>query len=76
MAQLPPGTPFDTFYAGLRDLGFLVYRGKGPISHDTFLVANMGHIDGAMIDDLLEAVADVSGLAPRESPLRARQLPA
>jgi 2-aminoethylphosphonate-pyruvate transaminase len=76
VAQLPPGTPFDTFYAGLRDLGFLVYRGKGPISHDTFLVANMGHIDAAMIDDLLEAVADVSGVRSRETPLRARQLPA
>ncbi len=76
VAQLPPGMPFDVFYAGMRNRGFLVYRGKGPISHDTFLVANMGHLDSAMADDFLEAVAEVSGVAPRETPLRARQLPA
>ena len=29
VASLPPGMTFDVFYAGMRDRGFLVYRGKG-----------------------------------------------
>ena len=32
------------FYHDLRARGFLVYRGKGPVSHDCFLVANMGDV--------------------------------
>jgi hypothetical protein len=27
----------------------------------------MGHLDSAMVDDFLEAAAEVSGLAPRET---------
>ena len=62
VAQLPPGLTFDTFYRDLRARGFLVYRGKGPVSHDCFLVANMGHLDLATIDRFLETVADIAGL--------------
>jgi 2-aminoethylphosphonate-pyruvate transaminase len=76
VAQLPPGKPFDAFYGELRDRGFLVYRGKGPISHDTFLVANMGYLDTAMVEDFLDAVGEVCGQVVREMPRRARQLPA
>ena len=62
MAQLPPGLTFDSFYNDLRARGFLVYRGKGPVSHDSFLVANMGHVDIETIDRFLEAVADIAGV--------------
>lgn len=62
VAQLPPGLTFDSFYNDLRARGFLVYRGKGPVSHDSFLVANMGHVDIATIDRFLEAVADIAGV--------------
>jgi 2-aminoethylphosphonate-pyruvate transaminase len=62
VAQLPHGLTFDTFYNDLRARGFLVYRGKGPVSHDSFLVANMGHLDIAMIDRFLETVAAVADL--------------
>ncbi len=65
VAQLPPGLSFDTFYQDLRQRGFLVYRGKGPVSHDCFLVANMGDIDLATIDRFLETVADIADLPRR-----------
>ena len=62
VAQLPPGLTFDDFYHDLRTRGFLVYRGKGPVSHDSFLVANMGDVDLATIDRFLETVADIAGI--------------
>ncbi len=62
VAQLPPGLSFDTFYNDLRARGFLVYRGKGPVSHDSFLVGNMGHVDIGTIDRFLETVADITGV--------------
>jgi len=65
VAQLPPGVTFDTFYHELRQEGFLVYRGKGPVSHDCFLVANMGDIDLATIDRFLETVAEIAALPSR-----------
>jgi 2-aminoethylphosphonate-pyruvate transaminase len=61
LAQLPPGVTFDTFYNDLRARGFLVYRGKGPLSHDSFLVANMGHLDSLTVERFLETVADIAG---------------
>ena len=66
VAQLPPGLTFDEFYHDLRTRGFLVYRGKGPISHDSFLVANMGDVDLATIDRFLETVADIAGINVRD----------
>ena len=62
VAQLPSGLSFDSFNHDLRARGFLVYRGKGPVSHDSFLVANMGHLDLATIDRFLEAVAAIADL--------------
>ena len=62
VAQLPPGLTFTAFYEDLRARGFLVYQGKGPVSHDSFLVANMGAIDAAAVDSFLDAVAEVGGL--------------
>ena len=65
VAQLPPSLSFDSFYQDLRQRGFLVYRGKGPVSHDCFLVANMGDIGIGTIDRFLEAVADIADLPAR-----------
>lgn len=62
VAQLPPGLTFDSFYQDLRQRGFLVYRGKGPVSHDCFLVANMGDIHLSTIDRFLETVAEIAAL--------------
>lgn len=62
VAQLPPGVSFDSFYNDLRARGFLVYRGKGPVSHDSFLVGNMGFVDHTTIDRFLETVADITGV--------------
>jgi 2-aminoethylphosphonate-pyruvate transaminase len=63
VAQIPAGLTFDSFYHDLRQRGFLVYRGKGPVAHDSFLVANMGHIGIETVDRFLETVADIAGLA-------------
>lgn len=62
VVQLPPGLTFDSFYHDLRQRGFLVYRGKGPVSHDCFLVANMGDITLGTIDRFLETVAEIAAL--------------
>jgi 2-aminoethylphosphonate-pyruvate transaminase len=62
VATLPAGVTFDDFYRDLRNRGFLVYKGKGPVSHDSFLVANMGDVDIAVIDRFLETVADIAGV--------------
>ena len=61
IVQLPSGFTFDRFSQAVRARGFLIYRGKGPISHDCFLLANMGHIDLGTIDRFLEALADITG---------------
>lgn len=65
VAQLPPGISFDSFYQDLRQRGFLVYRGKGPVSHDCFLVANMGDIGLETVDRFLDTVADIAELPAR-----------
>jgi 2-aminoethylphosphonate-pyruvate transaminase len=65
VAHLPPGLTFDAFYQDLRQRGFLVYRGKGPVSHDCFLVGNMGDIDLGTIDRFLETVAAIADLPVR-----------
>ena len=76
VAHLPPGLPFDLFYAELRARGFVVYRGKGPISHDCFLVANMGDLNLPTVDAFLLAVSQVADLPLPESARRAQSLPA
>lgn len=76
VAHLPPGLPFDRFYAELRVRGFVVYRGKGPISHDCFLVANMGDLNLPTVDAFLVAVSQVADLPLPESARRAQSLPA
>ncbi|HSB55294.1 MAG TPA: hypothetical protein VLD58_13110, partial [Gemmatimonadales bacterium] len=65
VAQLPPGISFDSLYQDLRVRGFLVYRGKGPLSHDCFLIANMGDISLETIDRFLETLADIAELPVR-----------
>ncbi len=62
VAQLPPGLTFDSFYTDLRARGFLVYKGKGPVSHDCFLVANMGDVTVGTIDKFLDTVAEIAEL--------------
>lgn len=62
VAQLPPGLTFDSFYTDLRARGFLVYKGKGPVSHDCFLVANMGDVTVDTIDRFLDTVAEIAEL--------------
>jgi 2-aminoethylphosphonate-pyruvate transaminase len=65
VATLPAGLTFDEFYHDLRSTGFVVYKAKGPLSHDCFLVANMGNLDLATIDRFLETVADIAAVPAR-----------
>lgn len=65
VAQLPVSLSFDSLYHDLRQRGFLVYKGKGPLSHDCFLVANMGDIGVATIDRFLETLAEIAELPVR-----------
>ncbi len=65
ICTLPPNMTFDTFYQDLRARGFLVYKGKGPVSHDCFLVANMGYLQLDTVDRFLATVADIADLPRR-----------
>ena len=65
ICTLPPGMTFDTFYQDLRARGFLIYKGKGPVSHDCFLVANLGDLQLDTVDRFLATVADIADLPRR-----------
>lgn len=65
VSPLPTGISFDSLYHDLRQRGFLVYRGKGPLSHDCFLIANMGDISVETIDRFLETLSDIAELPRR-----------
>lgn len=65
VAQLPAGLSFDSLYHDLRQRGFLVYKGKGPLSHDCFLIANMGDIGIETVDRFLETLAEIAELPVR-----------
>jgi 2-aminoethylphosphonate-pyruvate transaminase len=56
LASLPAGFTIETWYELLRCRGFLVYKAKGELRDRSFLVANMGALDPAMIDGFLETV--------------------
>ncbi len=56
---LPAGLEFEALRAGLRERGFIVYSGKGPLKGKIFQISTMGAVDMYDIDDLLAAIHDV-----------------
>ena len=56
--NLPNGMDFPTLRDRLRDRGFIVYGGKGPLADKIFQVSTMGAVDLSDIDALLDAIRD------------------
>lgn len=56
---LPEGLDFETLRQGLREKGFIVYSGKGPLKGKIFQISTMGAVDLFDVDDLLAAIHDV-----------------
>ena len=56
---LPDHVSFDELRAALRDRGFVVYGGKGPLADHIFQVSTMGYVDCDDVHDLVYAIRDV-----------------
>ncbi|MBO4350747.1 MAG: alanine--glyoxylate aminotransferase family protein [Proteobacteria bacterium] len=53
---LPEHMDFDTLRQALRDRGFIVYGGKGPLANKIFQISTMGYVDCSDVNDLVEAI--------------------
>ncbi len=57
---LPASMSFATLRDRLRERGFIVYGGKGPLADKIFQVSTMGAVNCDDIQDLLDALADAT----------------
>lgn len=55
---LPQGMNFPELREALREQGFIVYGGKGPLTEQIFQVSTMGHIQNSDIENLLNALQE------------------
>jgi 2-aminoethylphosphonate-pyruvate transaminase len=53
---LPPGATFPSIHAHLKEDGFIVYPGKGPLAGRIFQVANLGRITRRDVAEFVRAV--------------------
>lgn len=42
--DLPPGKSYDQLHDALKERGFVIYAGQGPLASKVFRIANMGHV--------------------------------
>lgn len=54
--RLPTGMDFETLRCRLREQGYIVYGGKGPLQEKIFQVSTMGCIENSAIDVFLLAL--------------------
>jgi 2-aminoethylphosphonate-pyruvate transaminase len=59
VAALPAHMTSKRLYGELRSRGFVVYEAKGELRERCFLIANMGRLDGEMVDGFLNTIADI-----------------
>lgn len=55
---LPKHVEFADLREALRERGFIVYGGKGPLAGKIFQVSTMGHVDCQDVNDLLNAIQE------------------
>ncbi len=53
-----PGVPFAALDAYLRERGYLIANGYGPIKQKTFRIAHMGDVQPAQLQTLLDIITD------------------
>jgi 2-aminoethylphosphonate-pyruvate transaminase len=59
--RLPDGLSVETFYDGMKERGFIVYRCKSELAERHIQIANMGELSDSTIDAFLTAAAAVVG---------------
>lgn len=57
--MLPEGISFEALRQGLRERGFVVYSGKGPLNGKIFQISTMGAVGMFEVDALLAAIHEV-----------------
>ena len=57
--DLPQGVSFDEMRRGLRELGFVIYGGKGPLKDKTFQVSTISDVGEAQIEAFFVALDTV-----------------
>lgn len=59
--HLPDGVAYDELHDALKERGFVIYAGQGPLSGRIFRVANMGDVTDADLVRLLAALDELLG---------------
>jgi 2-aminoethylphosphonate-pyruvate transaminase len=57
--KVPANIAVTTLYDRLRERGFVIYKGKGPLAADHVQIANMGELTDATIDAFLAALTGI-----------------
>lgn len=59
--HLPAGTPYQILHDGLKQRGFVIYGGQGPLASTMFRISTMGEIGDDDLERLLDAFEAVLG---------------
>ena len=59
--RVPEGVSYDELHDSLKERGFVVYAGQGPLAGRVFRVANMGDIRDEDVDRLVAAFEELLG---------------
>ncbi len=57
--RLPPGFSYNRLHDGLKQRGFIIYAGQGPLTPEIFRIAVMGTLSPKEMDRFLTSVAQV-----------------
>lgn len=57
--RLPQGMAYETLHDGLKQRGFVIYAGQGPLARDIFRISTMGEISDQDLQRLQEALEAV-----------------
>ena len=57
--RLPAGVSYARLHDHLKQAGFIIYAGQGPLAEDIFRVSTMGDLDTADMDELLRAFDEI-----------------
>jgi 2-aminoethylphosphonate-pyruvate transaminase len=57
--RLPPGLSYDKLHDRMRDAGFVIYAGQGPLRDTIFRIATMGDIQRPDLDRLGRAISTI-----------------
>ena len=59
--RMPAGHSYASLHDGLKERGFVIYEGQGPMRSEIVRVCNMGHLARADFEGFLAALTEVLG---------------